>query len=118
MLDQLGCSIKAENGQIQIIDKGAVVIKGIRRNGLYVLVGSVPNIRLSASVRNDKTKLWHMRLGHMSERGLKELEKHGLFGHDNISKLEFCERCIFGKATRQKFNLGKHETKQTLDYVH
>lgn len=118
MLDQLGCSIKTENGQIQIIDKGAVVIKGIRRNGLYVLVGSVPNIRLSASVRNDKTKLWHMRLGHMSERGLKELEKHGLFGHDNISKLEFCERCIFGKATRQKFNLGKHETKQTLDYVH
>ena len=25
---------------------------------------------------------------------------------------------MFGKATRQKFNSGKHETKQTLDYVH
>lgn len=78
----------------------------------------MPNIGLSASVRNDKTKLWHIRLGHMSERGLKELEKQRLFGHDNISKLEFCEMCIFGKATRQKFNPGKHETKQTLDYVH
>lgn len=54
----------------------------------------------------------------MSERGLKELDKQGLFGHDHISQLEFCERCVFGKATRQKSNLGKHETKQTLDYVH
>ncbi|KAH9697306.1 hypothetical protein KPL71_023556 [Citrus sinensis] len=35
-----------------------------------------------------------------------------------ISQLEFCEKCVFGKATRLKFNTGKHETKQTLDYIH
>ena len=77
-----------------------VVIKGIRINGLYVLVGSLPKLRVNASVSSDKTKLWYMRLGHMSAKGLKELEKQGLFGHDHISHLEFCERCVFGKATR------------------
>ncbi|KAH9718038.1 hypothetical protein KPL71_022065 [Citrus sinensis] len=67
---------------------------------------------------SDKTKLWHMRLGHISQKGMKELEKQGLFGHDQITQLEFCEKCVFGKATRLKFNTGKHETKQTLDYIH
>lgn len=100
------------------MDKGAAVIKGIRRNGLYVLMAPLSKLVVNASVSNDKTKLWHMRLGYMSERGLKELEKQGLFVHDHISHLEFCERCVVRKTTRQKFNPGKHETKQTLDYVH
>ena len=67
---------------------------------------------------NDKTKLWHIRLAHISERGLKELEKQGLFGEDHISSLELCEKCVFGKATMQKFNTGRKEIKQTLDYIH
>ncbi|KAH9717014.1 hypothetical protein KPL71_021670 [Citrus sinensis] len=100
MIDQLGCSIKAENGQIEIIENGVVIMKGIRRNGLYVLVGSLPQLGVTTIVTSDKTKLWHIRLGHISERGLKELDKQGLFGHDHISQLEFCERCVFGKATR------------------
>lgn len=100
IIDQLGCSIKAENGQIEIIENGVVIMKGIRRNGLYVLVGSLPQLGVTTIVTSDKTKLWHIRLGHMSERGLKELDKQGLFGHDHICQLEFCERCVFGKATR------------------
>lgn len=118
MLDQLGCSIKAEHGQIQIMNKSNVIIKGIRRNGLYVLVGALSKPGVNASVSNDKTKLWYMRLVHISERGLGELEKQRLFGHDHITHLDFCERCVFGKATRQKFHPGKHETKKTLDYIH
>ncbi|KAH9704742.1 Integrase catalytic domain-containing protein [Citrus sinensis] len=73
---------------------------------------------VNANRSSDKTKLWHMRLGHMSQKGMKEQEKQGLFGHDQISQLEFCEKCVFGKATRLNFNTGKHETKQTLDYIH
>ncbi|KAH9680700.1 hypothetical protein KPL71_026653 [Citrus sinensis] len=41
MIDQLGCSIKAENGELQIIRKGTVIMKGCRRNELYILNGSV-----------------------------------------------------------------------------
>ena len=54
----------------------------------------------------------------MSQKGMKELEKQGLFGHDQVSQLEFCENCVFGKATKLKFTTGKHETKQTLDHIH
>lgn len=88
MIDQLGCSIKVEYGQIQVINKGAVIMKGIRRNGLCVLVGSLPQLGLNASVSSDKTKLWHMKIGHISEKGLKELRKQELFGHNQISLLE------------------------------
>lgn len=54
----------------------------------------------------------------MSERGLKELHKQVLFRCDHISSLEFCGKCVFGKATRQKFNTRRQETKHTLHYVH
>ena len=36
----------------------------------------------------------------MSERGLKELEKQGMFGSDKIGNLEFCEDCVLGKSSR------------------
>ncbi|KAG8482631.1 hypothetical protein CXB51_024131 [Gossypium anomalum] len=47
---------------------------------------------------NDITKIWHMRLGHMSENGMAELSKRGLLDGQGICKLKFCEHCIFGKV--------------------
>ena len=93
-------------------------MKGSRRNGLYVLKGSVVLPGINTNVSSDKTRLWHMRLAHMSEKCLKELSKQGLLGTDQISALEFCEKCVFGKATRLKFIPGKQETENTLDYIH
>ena len=87
-------------------------MKGVRRNGLYVLIGSSCAPGIMASVSKDKTKLWHM-----SEKG-RELDKQGLIGYDQISSLKFCEKCVFGKATRQKFGTGKQETKNSMDYIH
>ena len=40
MVYQLGYTIKAENREIHVIDKGVIVMKKVRRNGLYILVGS------------------------------------------------------------------------------
>ena len=91
----MGCSIKAEDGKIKVLNKGEVIMKGVRRNSLYVLVRTVPQLGVNANISSDKTKLWHMRLGHMSQKGMKELEKQGLFGYDQISQLEFCEKCVF-----------------------
>ena len=52
------------------------------------------------------------------KKGLRELSNQGLFGDDKIASLKFCEKYVFGKAKRQKFSMGKQETKQTLDYIH
>ena len=41
--------------------------------------------------------IWHLRLGHMSKLGMAELTRRELLDGCNISELEFCEHCIFGK---------------------
>lgn len=66
----------------------------------------------------DKAKLWHKRLGHISERGLQELSKQKLLCGDKIESLEFCEQCVLGKSTRIKFKTGQHTTTRPFEYVH
>lgn len=70
MLDQLGYNFKAKD-EILTVAKGVMVLmKGLRQNGSYTLqVTTSPNqIGFSISNKIDKTKIWHMRLGHISER--------------------------------------------------
>ena len=66
----------------------------------------------------DGTKLFHMRRGHMSEKGMHLLNKEGSLGKHDIGKLEFCEHCIFGKQKRTSFSTATHCTKDNLDYIH
>lgn len=63
------------------------------------------------------TKLWHLRLAGVSERGLEELYKQGLLGNGNFEKLEFCEHSLYGKQKRTKFPKAIHNTKSIVDYV-
>ncbi|KAG8478472.1 hypothetical protein CXB51_028273 [Gossypium anomalum] len=49
---------------------------------------------------DDITKLWHMRLGHMSENGIAKLSKRRLLDGQGICKVKFYEHCIFGKQKR------------------
>lgn len=121
-LDGKGYKYTGEGGVLKI-SKGALVsMKGTRQAGkLYVLLGStvIGDADVVSSLSDaDVTKLWHMRLGHMSELGLAELSKRGLLNGQSTSKLEFCEHCVFGKQKRVSFSTGAHFTKGTLDYVH
>ena len=89
---------------------------------LYVLQGSTVTgdaaIASSSLSDDDITKLWHMRLGHMSENGMAELSKRGLLDGEGICKLKFCEHCVFGKQKRVRFTRGIHNTKGILEYIH
>ncbi|KAH9651061.1 hypothetical protein KPL70_026606 [Citrus sinensis] len=120
MLDSLGYFFKSRIGGLEIRKGTEIVMKGVKENGLYVLQGSSVPVQegVSAVSEEDRTKLWHLRLGHMSIKGLQELSKQGLLGGDRIQQLEFCENCIFGKSHRSKFNKGEHMSKQVLDYAH
>lgn len=75
----------------------------------------------TSSVAEDKgpskTILWHQILGHMSEKGLKKLEKHKLLSKDSLEDLLFCEHCIFGKKTRVSFKADIQNTKGKLDNI-
>ncbi|KAG8362995.1 hypothetical protein BUALT_BualtUnG0016000 [Buddleja alternifolia] len=117
MLDDLGYSMKLESGTLKVVKGSMVIMKGIRRNGIYSLIGCTV-IGSISSVESDRTVLWHRRLSHVSERGLVELSKQGLLAGDKIERLEFCETCVYGKSSRVKFATGKMQTKGTLDYIH
>lgn len=64
------------------------------------------------------SKLWHMRLGHISEKGLDILCKQGLLDKLKKAKLDFCEHCVYGKQHRVKFGKAIHRTKSIVDYIH
>ncbi|XXG58369.1 hypothetical protein AAC387_Pa04g0693 [Persea americana] len=120
-LDSNGCTYKAGGGVMRISKGALVVMKGLKQNGLYFLQGSTITGAAGVSSSDSDseiTKLWHMRLGHMSERGMDELTKQGLLCGQKTRKLDFCEHCIFGKQCRVKFRTAVHRTKGTLDYIH
>lgn len=74
LLDSKGFSFKGEGGALYVCKGSNVVLKGVKRGTLYLLQGSTLSglaAVASSEVHEDNmTKLWHMRLGHMSERGM------------------------------------------------
>ena len=120
MVDQNGFSIKLESGKLMISNGTRTVLEGTKRNGVYVLDGEAITGLSSVSIGSDKdkTKLWHLRLGHMSIKGLKELQKQGVLGDEKITELDFCKDCVLGKTTRSSFKSSTHTTCGILDYIH
>ncbi|KAH9680375.1 Integrase catalytic domain-containing protein [Citrus sinensis] len=120
MLDSMGYCFKSEYGGLKIMKGTEMIMKGVNKNGLYVLEGSSVPVSAAMLVVSDvdRTMLWHLKLGHMSIRGMQALSKQGLLSGDRIDELDFSENCIFGKAHRSKFPKGMHISKQPLDYVH
>ncbi|KAL4282749.1 hypothetical protein GQ457_16G016450 [Hibiscus cannabinus] len=105
---------------IRIVKGALVVMKGkITVGNIYKLLGStVVGGANSVESCDDDTKLWHMRLGHLSESGMVALHKRNLLHGVKSCKLDFCKFCVLGKQTKVSFMTGKHKTEGILDYVH
>ena len=67
-----------------------------------------------------KTMLWHQRLGHIGEKGLRTLKNKNLVDGLNDCNLEFdfCEHCIYGKQNRIQFYSSSHKSSCILDLIH
>nr|ABA97637.1 retrotransposon protein, putative, Ty1-copia subclass [Oryza sativa Japonica Group] len=122
-LDAEGYKYSGSGGVVKV-SKGSLVymIGDMNSANLYVLRGSTLHGSVTAAAvtkdEPNKTNLWHMRLGHMSELGMAELMKRNLLDGCTQGNMKFCERCVFGKHKRVKFNTSVHRTKGILDYVH
>uniref|UniRef100_A0A2N9J4X6 CCHC-type domain-containing protein n=1 Tax=Fagus sylvatica TaxID=28930 RepID=A0A2N9J4X6_FAGSY len=120
-LDSKGYSYKSENG-IMKVSKGAMVVMTGQKisSNVYKLLGNTILGGVAAVVESedDDTLLWHMRLGHISERGMRELHKRNLLTGIKSCKLDFSKYCIMGKQCRVRFKTATHKTKGILDYVH
>lgn len=68
----LGYITKIERGLIKISNGALIVAKGVKMNGLHILDGSIviAHAFVASQTLQDKTQLWLLRLGHVSERGL------------------------------------------------
>ena len=55
-----------------------------------------------------KTMLWHQRLGHIGENGLRALQGRGMVEGmtDFTLDFDFCEHCIYGKQNQVRFTSG------------
>ncbi|KAH0764779.1 hypothetical protein KY285_000650 [Solanum tuberosum] len=113
-LDKKGYKYMSEGGTMKVTKGFLVLLKAKLEDGLYILAGSTIIGSVNASIvqlsNDDKAKLRHMRLGHMSTQGLEMLSNRDLLNGEKISTLEFCEHCILGKQKKVSFSTGKHKT--------
>jgi len=72
----------------------------------------------SASPAEEKTMIWHQKLGHMSEKGLKILYDQKLLPGLTKVTLSFCEQCVTSKQHRLKFGKSTTKSKCILDLIH
>ena len=120
-LESKGFTIILQNGILKVVSGALVVMKGIRRNNLYLYQGSTAVGTAAAVSEADKvaemSRLWHMRLGHDGEKSLQTLAMQGLLKGAKTCKLDFCEQCVLGKQKRVKFGTAIHNTEGILDYI-
>jgi transposase InsO family protein len=97
-----------------------LVMKAKKVGNLLLLEGRTESDHATTVYENDNDsiQLWHERLGHMSEQGLRVLTDRKLLPSLKYLKLDFCKHCIYGKHNRHRFKTGRHTSEGILDYIH
>ena len=62
--------------------------------------------------------MWHQKLGHMLEKGLKVLSDQKLIPRFTKVFLPFCEHCVTSKQHRLKFSNSTARSKVILELIH
>ena len=67
-----------------------------------------------------KMMLWHQRLGHIGEKGLRALQGKGMVESMTDCSLDFnfFEHCIYGKHNRVRFAYGATRANGILELIH
>jgi hypothetical protein len=132
-LDDAGVDIVFGKNTCKMVRGAMVLMRGVWCGTMYKLLGSTYtngcNIYVVLEQKNKKDKtntvpekktmLWHQRLGHIGEKGLRKLHGKGMVeGMYNCTlDFDFCEHCIYGKQNRVRFPSGATRTKGILDLI-
>ncbi|KAL2225539.1 UNVERIFIED_CONTAM: Retrovirus-related Pol polyprotein from transposon TNT 1-94 [Sesamum indicum] len=120
VLEEEGLEGRWGKGFMKIMKGSLIVFKAERKRNLYICTATYDNIVVSV-FENNKTTLWHKRLGYISMKGLEFLKKDGILS-DKIDKLDFCDECVMGKHHRVHFPASPSPNPSMstciLDYVH
>ena len=104
---------------MQIYKSSRVVMSDIKKKSLYYLEAQVITGSSDAteSVVSDM-KNWHVKLGHLGQKGLMQLVKKGVIQAQESGSIKNCEQCALGKNIKQPFSKAKHTSTSVLEYAH
>ncbi|RVW14238.1 Retrovirus-related Pol polyprotein from transposon TNT 1-94 [Vitis vinifera] len=97
-LDDKGHAILFVGGTWKVIKEARVLARGKKIGTLYMT--SCPRNTISIVDASTNTRLWHRRLGHMSEKGMKMLLSKGKLPELKSIDFDTCESCILGKQKK------------------
>jgi hypothetical protein len=133
-MEDAGVKTIFEKGTCRMVRGAMVLMKGVWFGTRYKLLGStisdgcnssiVPDIGVeeerTPTVSREKVMLWHKRLGHIREKGLRLLHDKGMVeGMSNCSlDFDFYEHCLYGKQNLVRFPFGATRAKRILQLVH
>jgi len=116
-LDAEGYTIMFGNNAWKIT-KGAMVIARGSKTGTLYMTSSDRNL-IAIADSGAETELWHRRLGHMSEKGMKVLQSGGKLPELKKVQFSFCESCVLGKQRKVTFlKKGREPRSEKLELVH
>ena len=94
-LDDEGHAILFVGGTWKVTKGIRVLARGKKTGTLYMT--SSPRDTIAVAKASTNTSLWHHRLGHMSEKGIKMLLSRGKLPELKSNDFEMCESYILGK---------------------
>ncbi|GJW07072.1 retrovirus-related pol polyprotein from transposon TNT 1-94 [Tanacetum coccineum] len=98
-LDEEGYHVGFRDQQLKVTKGSLVVARGNKRGSLYMV--EVPSDGINATIDGrSNVGLWHQRLGHMSEKGIKILASKGRIPDLQKAVVGVCEPCVLGKQKK------------------
>jgi hypothetical protein len=133
-VDDVGVKTVFYKETYRMVQEAMVLLKEVRFGARYKLQGSTISDGCNSSIvteigreeektpriSGEKTMLWHQRLGHIKEKGLRVLHGKGMVeGMSNLSlDFDFCENCVYGKKNRVRFPSSATRAEGILQFVH
>lgn len=102
VLDSYGYNFRGQNGVMKVSKGTLVVMKAEKVGNLYRLKGNthVSEATIVSEKEEEDTRVWHQRLGQMSEKGLHLLMNDKLLPDLKSLKLDFCKHCVYGNQCK------------------
>jgi hypothetical protein len=133
-MDDAGVKTIFEKETCRMVRGAMVLLKGVQFGNLYKIQGSTIIDGCNSSivfyvgveeertptVFGEKVMLWHQRLGHIEEKGLRLLHGKGMVEGMSKCSLDFdlCEHCVYGKKNWVIFPSGVMREERILQLVH
>ena len=116
-LDDEGHAILFVGGTWKVTKGVRVLARGKKTGTLYMT--SSPRDTIAVVDASTDTTLWHRRLGHMSEKGIKMLLSKGKLPELKSIDSDMYESCILGKQKNVSFlKTGRTSKAEKLELVH